>query len=303
MFYYDKLDVVVLGSIGIDTNIYLYGNEVDFEVECNFSQNMDYIGQAGGYCSRGFQSLGKKTGFIGYIGEDHNGEFIKTELEKDRIQTLYFNDPLGTKRSVNFMYKDGRRKNFFDGKASMDVSPDISRCRKMLEKTELAHFNIANWTRHLLPLARELDMKISCDIQDISDINDPYREDFINYADVLFFSSTNFSDPYDIIKAFLAKNQEQIIVVGQGSKGCILGTKGQISYFPSIDLPGEIIDTNGAGDGLATGFLASYFIDRYGLEDSILRGQIMARYTCTQKADSANLLSMEQMDEYYKMLK
>jgi len=31
-------DVAVIGAIGIDTNVYLYTDEVDFSVEANFSQ-------------------------------------------------------------------------------------------------------------------------------------------------------------------------------------------------------------------------------------------------------------------------
>ena len=48
----DDFDVVVIGNVGIDTCIYLYGNDIDFSVEANFSQNLDYVGQAGGYASR-----------------------------------------------------------------------------------------------------------------------------------------------------------------------------------------------------------------------------------------------------------
>ena len=52
-------DVAVVGNVGIDTNIYLYGNEIDFSVEANFSQNIDYLGQAGGYASRGYNPAGQ----------------------------------------------------------------------------------------------------------------------------------------------------------------------------------------------------------------------------------------------------
>ncbi|HNX50591.1 MAG TPA: hypothetical protein PKL08_10535, partial [Thermoanaerobaculaceae bacterium] len=55
------LDAVVAGCIGIDTNIYLYGHDVDWTVEANFTQNLDYVGQAGGYSSRLFASLGCRT--------------------------------------------------------------------------------------------------------------------------------------------------------------------------------------------------------------------------------------------------
>ncbi|HNS67263.1 MAG TPA: carbohydrate kinase family protein, partial [Mesotoga infera] len=57
-------DVAVIGAIGIDTNVYLYTDEVDFSVEANFSQNLDYIGLAGGYSCRGFKRLGYNVAFV-----------------------------------------------------------------------------------------------------------------------------------------------------------------------------------------------------------------------------------------------
>ena len=43
------LDVVVVGAVGIDTCVYLPGRDIDFSVEANFGENLDYVGQAGGF--------------------------------------------------------------------------------------------------------------------------------------------------------------------------------------------------------------------------------------------------------------
>jgi sugar/nucleoside kinase (ribokinase family) len=61
-----------------------------------------------------------------------------------------------------------------------------------------------------------------------------------------------------------------------------------------------VIDTNGAGDGLAVGFLSSYVLDGYSVEDSVRCGQIAARYTCTQKASSSQLITSEIMQHYFE---
>jgi hypothetical protein len=50
--------VVVIGNIGIDTNVYFSGDRIDLTVEANFTSNIDMIGQAGGYASRGYAALG-----------------------------------------------------------------------------------------------------------------------------------------------------------------------------------------------------------------------------------------------------
>ncbi|MFX1454107.1 MAG: carbohydrate kinase family protein [Promethearchaeota archaeon] len=281
----------------------MQGNEVDFSVESNYTENIDYIGQAGGYASRGLAQLGYKVGLIDYIGEDYSGNYIKSELEKDGIEMMLFIDPLGTRRSINLMNKDGTRKNFYDGKSHMELVPDLEKCKSFLSKTKNSHFNLMNWSRYLLPLAKELEICVSCDLQDITNINDTYTQDFINHADVLFFSSVNINDPIPIIKYLLRKNPEIIIIVGRGNKGCAMGYKDRISYFPPVDIiESPVIDTNGAGDGLAIGFLSSYFIEGYSIEESIQRGQIIARYTCSIKGSTSNLITMSQLNHYYKIL-
>lgn len=299
----EALDVVVLGAIGIDTSVFLYGADIDFSVEGNFSENLDNVGQAGGYSSRGFAQLGHSTGFIGYVGQDHHGGFVTDELVDDGVEVLLFIDPQGTRRSVNFMYRDGRRKNFYDGKGAMNVSPDLAACREMLRRTRLAHFSIENWARYLLQPARELGVTIACDLQDMVSLEDEYRRDFIQAADILFFSGTNFADPAAVIAQLLRERPERIVVVGLGSQGAALGSRDGIKFLGPVQLDLPLIDTNGAGDGLAVGFLSSYCLGGYSLEESVLRGQITARYTCAQRASTAHLISRAQLDAYFERLK
>ena len=179
----------------------------------------------------------------------------------------------------------------------MFLTPDIEKCRSILKETQLAHFNIPNWARHLLPLSKELGLKISCDIQDVTDISDPYRAEFINYADVLFLSSVNHADPKPMLKEIIKKHPHKIVISGMGADGCAVGTKDGIEYFEAVELPGIIVDTNGAGDGLAVGFLSGYIFERFGIKKSILRAQIVARYTCTLKATTSNLISQNTLQK------
>jgi sugar/nucleoside kinase (ribokinase family) len=294
-------DVVVVGNVGIDTNVYFHAGDPDFGVESNFTENIDYVGQAGGYASRGFAQLGNKTAFIGYVGDDYSGRFIREEFVRDGIDTsALFIDPAGTSRSINFMYQDGRRKNFYDGKSHMALEPDIGICKTVLAASRLAHFNIPNWARSLLPIAKDLGLTIACDIQDVVSARDGYRQDFVEYADILFFSAVNQEDPRPLMKAFLRSKPGLMVIVGMGAKGCAVGTQERIQFFPAVEMEAPVIDTNGAGDGLAVGFLSSNVLEEYSLRDSILRGQITARYTCTQKASSSSLITPEWLERHFQ---
>ncbi len=296
----ETFDVAVVGNVGVDTNIYLPGADINFDVESNFTLNLDYVGQAGGYAARGYAQLGYRTAFIGAVGDDHNGRFVGKELAGDGVDLAgLFHDPAGTGRSVNFMYRDGRRKNFYDGKGHMTLEPPLDRCRALLARCRLAHFSIPNWARQLLPLARELGVTIACDIQDVVEADDPYRRDFVEQSDILFFSDANQPDPAALAQAYLDRYPVQIIVVGLGPRGCLLVTAEGQRHFGPLEMAEPVIDTNGAGDGLAVGFLSSYVLEGYTLEESINRGQIAARYTCTQKATTSSLITAEKMADYF----
>jgi len=293
-------EVVVVGNVGVDTNVYLHGEDIDFTVESNFTENLDCLGQAGGYSSRGYAQLGRRTAFVGYVGDDFQGEFIRREFARDGIDTAaLFIDPAGTGRSINFMYRDGRRKNFYDGKGHMTLRPDLDLCRTVLAGARLVHFSIPNWARLLLPVAKELGLTIACDIQDVVASGDPYRQDFIEQADILFFSAVNQADPTPLMEAFLARNPALTLISGMGARGCALGTSEGVAFYPPVEMEAPVIDTNGAGDGLAVGFLTSYVLDGYSLEDSVLRGQIAARHTCTQRASSSSLITAEEMEAHF----
>ncbi|MBN1466695.1 carbohydrate kinase family protein [candidate division KSB1 bacterium] len=295
----DTYDVAVVGNVGIDTTVYFYG-EPNFDVESNYTENLDCVGQAGGYTARGFAQLGYRTAFIGYVGDDYAGDFIRDEFAHDGINMDgLFIDPTGTGRSVNFMYPDGRRKNFYDGKAHMVLQPDIELCARILAQAKFAHFSIPNWARFLLPLAQKLGLRISCDLQDVTNTHDPYRRDFLQAADILFFSAVNYAGPETVFNAIQSEFPDKILISGMGARGCASCAKDGISYYEAVDLAEPVLDTNGAGDGLAVGFLSSTLLEGYPLSAAILRGQITARWTCGQRATSAHLMTKERLEKIF----
>lgn len=294
----DWIDVVVVGNVGIDTNIYS-PEDPHLNTETSFTKNLDCVGQAGGYAALGFSALKKRTAFIGYVGDDFCGEHIRRQFDARGIDTTcLFVDPAGTCRSVNLMYVDGRRKSFYDGRSHMTLEPDIAKCRDLLSKARLAHFNIPNWARRLLPLARELRLAISCDLQDVPNWADAYRRDFIEYSDVLFFSAVHVKDPAKVIQEYLRMRPGRIIIAGLGSRGCAVGTDEGVTFCNPAELGDPVLDTNGAGDILAATFLCSHILDGYPLSKAIVRAQIAARYKCARRG-SSDLMTLEALDDRF----
>ena len=76
-----------------------------------------------------------------------------------------------------------------------------------------------------------------------------------------------------------------------------MATPDILKYFDAIELDQPVIDTTGAGDGLAVGFLSSYYLEEQDLHESLKIAQIVARYYCTQKACTSNLITKDKLLE------
>ncbi|MEI2732748.1 MAG: carbohydrate kinase family protein [Dermatophilaceae bacterium] len=290
------LDVVVVGNVGIDTNVYLPGADVDWSREANFTENRDYVGQAGGYAARGYAQLGWRTGFIGTVGDDWAGAMVRAELEHDGIDLHgLWVDPVGTARSVNVMGTDGSRKNFYDGAGHLNATPPDA-AYEVVRSARLVHVNIANWARLLLPAARSGGAVVAVDLQDLADPRDAYRADFVVAADVAFFSAANVGGPRLVAEALRDVNPGLLVVVGMGAQGCgVADAQGWRTYpAPPSDL--AVVDTNGAGDALAVGVLTSHVLQGLSLEQSVLRGQVAARWCAAQRASTSTLITRDDLD-------
>lgn len=287
-------EVVVVGNAGVDTNVYLPGEVIDWSREANFSDNRDYVGQAGGYAARGYAQAGRATAFVGSLGDDAAGAMVRAAFARNGIDTrAVFPDPAGTARSVNLMYTGvagpGQRKNFYDGKGHLGLSPPEPVCRELLAGARLAHLNIPNWARQVLPWAREAGAVLATDVQDVADPADPYRADFVTGSDIVFFSAANHDGPEPIVRAYLSANPGLLLVAGLGARGCAVADAHGIAYFDALDLDWPIVDTNGAGDSLAVGFLTAYVLDGLDVPAAVERGQRHARWCCTQRASTESL--------------
>ncbi len=288
-------EVVVVGAAGIDTDAFLRG-PIHLGQETEYPEILDTVGQSGGYSARGFARLGRRTAFLGHVGADPLGAFLTRELEADGVDMRHVQtDPAGTSRSVNLMNPDGSRHGFFDGKSHMTLQPDLERWHPVLAGVRLVHFSIPNWARHLLSPARDAGAVVSVDLQDVHDLDDPYRADFLAAADIVFLSGTHLPDPQAAV-ATLAR-PGRIVVCGLGSRGCAVGTDDGVQLIGPVDLPAPVTDTTGAGDSLAVGLLTALVLEGLPLPVAVRRGQLAARWCCTLRGTSRGLITATQLHE------
>jgi sugar/nucleoside kinase (ribokinase family) len=284
--------LTVAGAFGIDTNVYPAGDRVGLEM--TFAHTTDGLGGAGCYSALASAALGVSTRAIAALGRDRLGDWIREGLSEAGVAVTGLFEPGGTHRSVNIVSADGSRRNFFDPRTPTETVVDLAACRRALDGADVVHVHLDDWCRRILPLAREADVVVSCDLQDVTDIDDPYRADFVAAADLLFMSAANLDDPGAAALELAQRRRGRLVVVGDGSDGCLVASGGALERYPAVELPrAPIVDTNGAGDNLAVGFLVAHVLDGLPIARAARRAQLGARWVCSQHGDRKEPVTRE----------
>jgi acarbose 7IV-phosphotransferase len=285
--------ITVVGNPGLDTLVLLAEDDPDLDADGHFVRNVDTVGHAAAFTARACARLGHRTRILGSTGADVAGELVRGALAADGVDTSgMFDDPAGTARSVNFVRPDGRRTFFYDGGSHMTLQPPDTSLERALSGTDLVLSSLPNWARGVVARARALALPVAVDLQDVRDPADPYRADFIASADYLFASAAHLWDPVAAAATWFAAGPAALVVFGMGSSGAMLVERGDRQGPvvtrqppPPLDLP--IVDTTGAGDSLATGFLDGYLFAGLPVARALHRGQVLARIVASAPGGNA----------------
>ncbi len=290
-------EVVVIGAAGLDTCVYLPPG-ADLSSDVTFTSTLDGVGQAGGYASLVYASLGHVTAYFGAIGDDAAGREVRDVLDAHGIDLdACFPDPEGTARSVNLMTPDGRRRACYDGRGNPGVAVDRTRAAAVVRGARLCHVNIPNWARDVLPIARDAGCRIVTDLQDVADPADAYRSDFVEGSDLIAFSCARDIEPVAMMHAYWARNPRLVQLAGMGADGCAVGIDGVVVHHPAPAASLPIVDTNGAGDTLTAVFAAGLLLEGRAPTDAAHRAQLAARVTCSQRVPKLRFPTRRDLDD------
>lgn len=211
----------------------------------------------------GLARLGVKTGFIGKIGHDKHGDFFKNDLILSGIKPFiyYGNDPTG--RAITLVSPDSERTfaTFLGSSMELDASDldHIPSGNYSLLHIEGYLVENRELVRTTLQLARMSGMKTSLDLASYNVVegNKEFLKNIIpDYVDIVF---ANEEEAY----SFTGKKPEeaveeisricQIAIVKTGKSGSVIQRSKERYKIGIFDT--ECIDTTGAGDLYAAGFL------------------------------------------------
>lgn len=212
----------------------------------------------------GIAHLGGAAGFMGKVGNDEMGRFFEEDMKKSGITPyLIHTSEMDTGIATTLMTPDAERTfATYLGAASAMTSEEID--TEILKGYDCIHVEGYLVFNHDLilracQLAKQLGLKISMDMASYNLVES--QREFIasllrDYVDIIFANEEE-------ARAFTGKDEDEalailsqyceVAIVKLGAKGSIANVRGQkVAAGTNGKKP---VDTNGAGDAYAAGFL------------------------------------------------
>ncbi len=235
----------------------------------------------------GIANLGGESAYIGTIGNDEYGRFFKEDLENAGIKAFLYSREAETGRAIAMVSPDSERTFATFLGAAVEVSDEhiIPETIKNYDFIHLEGYLVLNkkMIEKAMSTAKEFGLKVSIDMSsyNVVEQNRDYLEFLIkNYVDIVFAneeeakSFTN-SSPEEALE--IISEMAETAIVKLGKSGSIVKHKGNYSKIEPVIC--NCIDTTGAGDLFAAGFLFGLAndlsIDKCGKIGSLLASNVI----------------------------
>jgi sugar/nucleoside kinase (ribokinase family) len=262
-------DVIALGEVLID---FTPAGKSE-TVEVRFEQNP---GGAPANVLSALAKWGKRTAFIGKVGNDQFGHYLNSVLQKNIIDTsgVVFTDDVNTTLAFVHLNDQGDRSFSFYRNPGADMKLHESEIDlEMISNSRIFHFGSismthdpsASATLKAVSFAKENGLLISYDpnlrVNLWNDLNHAKNmiEAGLKYADILKISEEELefiTGTKDLSKGseyIFSHFYTKLIFVTLGSKGCFYRLGHETGKCCGYEI--ESIDTTGAGDAFLAGVL------------------------------------------------
>ncbi|MBZ6077036.1 adenosine kinase [Microvirga puerhi] len=220
----------------------------------------------------GVASLGVKAGFIGKVKNDETGRHFAHDLKAIDVHydVAFAEDGPATARSFILVTPDGERTmNTYLG-ACQNLTPDDIK-PETVQASSYVYLEGYLWDppaakeafRKAVKLAHAAGNKVALTLSDAFCV-DRYRDEFLGLMrdgslDILFANIHELQSLYgtsDAGSALAALREEKVLgVVTRSAEGAMVVSRGATQAVPAFPVE-KVIDTTGAGDLFAAGFLA-----------------------------------------------
>jgi sugar/nucleoside kinase (ribokinase family) len=237
----------------------------------------------------GIGNLGGQARFVSKCGRGKMGEFFENELRRQNVEPFFFYSNSPTGRVLSIITPDSQRSMFTFLGASADALPqDIS--EQCFEGAAIVHlegyllFN-SDLILKVLKTAKACGALISLDLPSYNVVKESHallRYIVETFVDIVMANEdeavayTGYSDETRSIEALAEK--VKIAVLKVGARGSLIAHNDEIlTIRPAGN--GQAIDTTGAGDLWAAGFLHG-LVSGYSLEKCGELGSVCGYEVC-----------------------
>jgi sugar/nucleoside kinase (ribokinase family) len=252
----------------------------------NFRKNLVSGGSAANTI-HGLAMLGVNTGFIGSIGKDDTGDFFEKDMKIAGVKTYLTRRNSVTGTAVALISPGSERTFATHLGAAVELESDD------LNPEDFKNYDILYLEGYLIinkalveracKIAKKNNMIIALDLSSYNVVEaklDDFREIIEKYVDIVFAnedeakSFTGFAPMGALEKLSLICD---IAIIKVGRDGSLVKRTEEVIKIGTIQV--QCIDTTGAGDLYASGFLYGYanglLLKKCGLFGSILAGHVI----------------------------
>jgi sugar/nucleoside kinase (ribokinase family) len=236
----------------------------------------------------GLARLGIGTGYIGKIGHDAYGEFFEREMKKHGVVTRMFYGRSQTGRALGFITPDSERTfaTFLGSAVELEASDLSAELFRGYDYFHIEGYMVQNHAlaETAMRLAKEAGLEVSLDLASHNVVRENIgflKEMVGRYVDIVFANedeSMAFSGEKTPHEALVSISPQcRIAVVKLGKKGSLVKRRDERHEIGCI--PAQAVDTTGAGDLYAAGFLygliREYPLAVCGRIGSLLSGKVV----------------------------
>ncbi len=281
-----KLDVLGLGTCNADflMNVSRFSgadDEVDIE-----KLRVSLGGSAANFVVR-VSRRGLNSGIIARIGKDHFGKYITSEFKKEEIDTERL-VPIDEKTGMAFIAvePDGERSiyTFMGANSKFKLERDDL---NYIKRSEILHITgmyievVEEASKHAKILSLNPGTLLSSyGLEALEKILNRTHILFLNKKEVTLLTGMGCDEGADL----LVEMGVPLVVVTKGKEGSKVYTESTQIHYPIEEL--KVVDTTGAGDSFAAGFITAFF-NKKELKECLKEGNQSAS-NCVTKLGALN---------------
>lgn len=265
------VDEAFIDTWGIERDAMSLIDEPRAEALTGAAKGEEHSGGSAANTVAGIASFGGRTGYIGKVANDRLGEFFRRDMTASGIpfETTPLVDGPATARSIIFVTPGGARSmNTFLGASVLFTASDVD--EDMVTEAGILYLEGYLFDRdeaktafvHAAEVAARAGRRVALTLSDsfcVDRHRDSFRHLIKHHTDILFANEAELLSLYETDDFDAAVEQlradSPLAAVTRSEKGSTVIAQGQEIIHVAAEPVDKVVDTTGAGDQYAAGFL------------------------------------------------